>query len=215
MMLKNKESRDSILLIFMAVITIAFLVYLFVPGGKTKPNGHKPPNGNGKNGKPPIKKPVIKDPDNTDTEKNKRLNQLNLELETELKSLYTQIITSRHPFAFYSAETLKTLPAKFENETVEKFGKFSFNDLKDIVTLDFQENYSNTLKFNLYLTFFLVKLQEEQIDKIYPELPWPEFQKMPDLSPYILLGNELQEDYQLLPLLFYFRQLTHRLDLYP
>jgi hypothetical protein len=192
----------------MAIITLLFLLYIFLPSG---------PDKNGKNGKNPHdpnntgnKRPLKKLPDDpTGAEK---LEQLNVKIQNELVALYGAITSSPDPFNGYSTEGLEKLPALFESNLVDKLYKFSFSDLKDV---GFPENYSGPLKFNLYLSAFLLKLKQEEIEKKVAVLPWDQFQKMVDFSFYKLINNEVEADYQWLPVLFYFKQVANRLNVYP
>jgi hypothetical protein len=201
-MLKNKERRDSLLLVFMAIIMVIFLLYVFLPSGGGKKE-------NGKN-QDPGTKTLPEDSIRTSV-----LETLNREISAELKALYSTIISSPDPFEDLSTRALVNLPSRFKSELVDKLSNFSFNDLADIATWKFPVNYNDSLKFNLYLSFFLVKLKAEEIGKKCADLSWSEFEQRIDFTAYSLLKNEVTEDYQLLPVLFYFKLLTDRLNLYP
>jgi hypothetical protein len=102
-----------------------------------------------------------------------------------------------------------------ENNLVEKLYKFSFFDLHDIARLKFPESYSDSLKFNLFVSLFLIKIQEEFIEEAFLSLPKVEVEKLVDFDIYGLLGFEIEKDYQLIPVLFYFKHLVRQLNLYP
>lgn len=210
----KKERRDTLLLAFMGVIVIVFLVYTFVPFGGKKENDDGGNISIDKNDEKKIEIP----PKNTLPEDNtgeSLLNDLNKKIENQLAAIYASIIESDAPFENYNAEGLKGLPGEFKSPLVEKLFKFSFCDLNDIVLLEFPGSYSNSLKYNIFLALFLVKIQEEGIEKKLAELPGSEFEKMIRLDCSRLLNNEIEKDYQLIPVLFYFKAFLNRLSLYP
>jgi len=214
-MFKNKEKRDTLLLLFMLVITFAFLLYVFIPAGKKPPKEEKPdkPEKHEKATTTKQTSPAKTLPDEP-SEKDV-LEELNRHIESELKPLYTSILEKDNPFTQLNIDGLKKLSGKFQNQLVEKLFKFSFSDLNDYSTLVFPDTYSNTLKFNLYLSVFLVKIQEETIEKKFRELPDADFTNALNFRCYKLINNEVEYDHQLLPLIFYFRLLLQRQNLYP
>lgn len=215
-MFKSKERRDTVLLLFMAVITIVFLLYIFIPSGGKKDNGKKD-GPDGKKVKKEIKiqgKTTKKTLPDEPSEKS-ILEDLNRKIEEHLNAIYVDIMEADDPFANYNTKDLQNLPGEFQNKLVEKLYKFSFCDLNDIHTLEFPETYNNSLKLNLFISLFLLKTQEEKILKKYVQLPHSEFEKMIRFECYHLVNNELEKDYQLIPVLFYFKLLMQRLNLYP
>lgn len=215
-MLKNKERRDTILLAFMGIITLLFLLYIFIPSGDSgeKKNGNNGTNGkqnnNGKTTKPPEKIKLPKDYQSAE-----KLKQMNLEVKKQLIALHNVIVSSPEPFTNYATEGLKKLPALFKSKLVDRLYTFSFNDLKKFDSYEFPKSYGEPLKFNLFLSVFLLKLQEEGIENKISGLPWDEFTRQVDFTCYQLLKNEIEEDYQCLPVLFYFKQLAKRVNVYP
>jgi hypothetical protein len=215
-MFKSKETRDTVLLLFMAVITIVFLLYIFIPSGGKKENGKKD-DLDEKKIKKEIKIPAKtakKTLPNEPSEKSILMN-LNQKIEEQLNAIYVDIMEADDPFANYNSKDLQDLPGEFQNKLVEKLYKFSFWDLNDIPTLEFPETYSNSLKLNLFISLFLLKTQEEEILKKFVQLPRSEFEKMIHFECYHLVNNEIERDYQLIPVLFYFKLLMQRLNLYP
>lgn len=211
-MFKNKEIRDNVLLISMAVIVIFFLVYIFFPSGnentKKENNVNKPVNSvTPKKTKTPII-PV----GNVDENK---LQELNLSIEKEIGDIYLTILSSRSPFAEYKIEPLRKVIHETENEILKKYAKFSFFDLKDIMNIEFPEEYDGPCKFNIFLSMFLIKIVEEDAAQKLADLPKNEFEKNVDLSCYVLINNEIDRDYHVLPILFYFNLLLDRLNVYP
>ncbi|UCH96183.1 MAG: hypothetical protein JSV88_04820 [Candidatus Aminicenantes bacterium] len=214
-MLKSKESRDTLLLAFMALIVIGFLLYLFLPlrNGKEKTN-------NDKNKTPPPKemkrKPVkIKLPIETEPTEESILEEFNKKIEDQLDILCTGMLESETPFHNYDFQGLKTLLLGSKNSIVEKLYKYSFFDLNDIAGSKFPESYSDSLKFNLFLSLFLIKVKEEFIEEAFASLPQIQLEKLVDFAIYRLLDNEIEKNYQSLPLLFYFKHLIRQLNLYP
>ena len=197
-MLKDKEKRDTALLIFMAAITIIFILYIFIPFGNEEKKGDK----SDEQGEKIVKKEHFYD-------------ELNKKMERELHSVYLSILISTHPFENYRVETLENVFDEFKNDTLDKLSRFSFYDLKEILALPFPGEYTNPLKFNLFLSLFLIKQKEEGIIKKFGALPKNEFQRIIDFDFYQLVNNEVQKDYQFMPVLFYFTMLMKRLPIYP
>lgn len=215
-MFKSKERRDTVLLLFMAVITIVFLLYIFIPSCGKKDNGKKD-DPDGKKVKKEIKiqgKTTKKTLPDEPSEKS-ILEDLNRKIEEHLNAVYVDIMEADDPFANYNTRDLQNLPGEFQNKLVEKLYKFSFCDLNDIHTLEFPETYGNSLKLNLFISLFLLKTREEKILKKYVRLPHSEFEKMIRFECYHLVNNEIEKGYQLIPVLFYFNLLMQRLNLYP
>ncbi|UCH92786.1 MAG: hypothetical protein JSV88_21160 [Candidatus Aminicenantes bacterium] len=216
--LKSKEKRDTALLIVMAVVTILFLLYIFIPSnsGKEKNKTRKPIDR--KQQKKIEKKPPIKEEPLTklgDEEKKQLCDELNRRLKQELKVISHNIITSDTPFENLWLKGLNAILAEFKSDILNKFYKFSFYDLNDVVTLSFPCEPDDPLKFNIFLSMFLIKLEGEGIAKKLQEFSGKEFEEIININPYQLINNEVQEDYQLIPVLFYFNMLMKRLPIYP
>jgi hypothetical protein len=214
-MFKRKESRDTVLLAFMAVVVIAFLLYMFFPFGK----GKEKTNDN-KNQKPITNKikrspGELKLPDETEPTEKSILEAFSEKIAAQLSPVFADIMKSEDPFRHYNTESLKTLLLESGNNLVEKLYKFSFFDLNDIARLKFPESYSDSLKFNLFVSLFLIKIQEEFVEEAFLSLPKVEVKKLVDFNIYRLLGFEIEKDYQLIPVLFYFKHLVLQLNLYP
>jgi len=218
-MLKNKERRDSFLLGFMAIITLGFLLYVFVPwgsGNDTTAAAAKKENSNNDNNNIGNSSNVAAakvSPD--DPSVNSILIQLNNSLQKELELVYNSIHQSDDPFSSYSVEPLLNLAVQLANPVVDKLFKFSFADLKTVPTLTFPDSYSNSLKFNLYLSVFLIRIRDENSEQKFMQMPDSLFREATDFEIYSLLNNEVEYEYQLLPVLFYFKLLVKRLNYYP
>jgi hypothetical protein len=214
-MFKSKESRDTVLLAFMAVVVIAFLLYTFFPTGKGKEKTNDNKNQNPITNK--IKKSTgkITLPEETEPTEKTILEEFSEKIAAQLNALFTRILESEDPFRDLDIQSLKTLLLSSENTLVEKLYKFSFFDLPDIARLKFPDSYSDSLKFNLFVSLFLIKIQEEFIEEAFLSLPKVEVEKLVDFDIYRLLGFEIEKDYQLIPILFYFKHLVRQLNLYP
>lgn len=236
---KEKDKRDSALLIGMAVITIAFMVYIFVPMGKKEKKAPEPepPKTTAaqetalEEEPQPTPKPVLrlfpkrkkkKEPEPVIEEPKEdpllaMLRDLNDKLDRQLKQVYSQFIKSRTSFAELPVKDLEKILKDFHHDTIDKLFKFSFYDLNQLASFRFPEQFNQpeTLRFNLFLSMFLVKLREEKIVDKFGELTDGEFESMVNVDAYGLLGNEPQEDYHLIPILFYFKELSKRLPVYP
>jgi hypothetical protein len=215
-MFKSKERRDTVLLLFMAVIIIVFLLYIFIPSAGKKDNG-KNDVPDGKKVKKEIKIPAKTTGKTLSAEPSEKniLEDLDREIEEQLNAVYIDILEADDPFANYNTENLQNLPGEFQDKLVEKLYKFSFCDLNDIPTLEFPETYNNSLRLNLFLSLFLLKSREEEILKKYAQLPHSEWEKMIRFECYRLVNNEIEKGYQLIPVLFYLKLLMQRLNLYP
>lgn len=214
-MFKRKESRDTVLLVFMAVVTIAFLLYIFFPSGKGKEKTNDNKNKNPITNKIRKSTGEIKLPEETEPTEKSILEAFSEKIVTQLNPVFAGMMKSEDPFRHYNTESLKTLLLESENNLVEKLYKFSFFDLNDIARLKFPESYSDSLKFNLFVALFLIKIQEEFIEEAFLSLPKVELEKLVDFDIYGLLGYEIEKDYQLIPVLFYFKHLVLQLNLYP
>jgi hypothetical protein len=214
-MFKSKESRDTVLLAFMAVVVIAFLLYTFFPTGKGKEKANDNKNQSPITNK--IKKSTgkITLPEETEPTEKSILEEFSEKIAAQLNPVFTKILESEDPFRDLNTQSLKTLLLSSENNLVEKLYKFSFFDLPDIARLKFPESYSDSLKFNLFVSLFLIKIQEEFIEEAFISLPKVEVEKLVDFDIYRLLGFEIEKDYQLIPILFYFKHLLRQLNLYP
>lgn len=220
--LKDKEKRDTALLIAMGLITIVFLLYIFLPAGSGKNIETPVKTGDGnqkKQQEKAEKKPPVKEPPPTGKKKEEDhfCDLLNEKLEYELNSVYLGILVSNDPFENFWVETLENVLGEFknDNDTLSKFRKFSFYDLNDIATLPIPPEFNDTLKFNLLVSLFLIKMKEEGITKKFETLSNTELRKTIKFDFYKLLGNEVQKDYQLMPILFYYTVLMKRLNIYP
>lgn len=214
-MFKRKESRDTVLLVFMAVVTIAFLLYIFFPSGKEKEKTNDNKNQNLTINKTKKSTGKIILPEETEPTEKHILEEFSEKIATQLNSVFANIPESEDPFRDYNTQSLKTLLLGSENNLVEKLYKFSFFDLPDIARLKFPESYSDSLKFNLFVSLFLIKIQEEFIEEAFMSVPKVEVEKLVDFDIYRLLGFEIEKDYQLIPVLFYFKYLVRQLNLYP
>lgn len=220
-MLKNKELRDNTLLIVMGVVVLIFLVYIFIPsGGKGGDNDKSNGEATHEKKSPPDKiekKHGEKDKDDAYP------NQMNRLLEFRLKETFQFILNSNRPFEKYSDGLLKktfldavALVKDPELQTLlKKYHKISFEDLADIFTFQFPTEFKPELRFNLFLTQFLIQVRLEKALQRLGELSSGDLAAQIDFRCYRLLRNELLKDYQALPILFYFTALLDRMNIYP
>lgn len=214
--LKNKEKRDTALLIFMGAIMIAFLIYIFVPFGPAEKKKTNKANKTGqKKTQKTVKKPPVKDTPPVEEKDAQLPPGLDEKIKNELNSLYLSIMMSKEPFENYRTEALQNVLDECKNDTLNRLYKFSFYDLNEMVSMPLPEEYCDSLRINLFLSLFLIKLKEEGIVKKVESLPIPECEKMINLDFYELVGNEVQQDFQLTPVLFYFTMIVKRLPVYP
>lgn len=216
--MKSKERRDTLLLIAMAIIFILFLVYLFVPlGHRNSESAEGRTDGAGDQ----IKKPRIRK-----TGQDFFLD-LNRRIETELAEILVSLKKSPQPFRDYPVDGLKKIlfpsadPADISKEliplyeVINKASRINFYDLKDIFEFDFPKGADNTLIFNLYTALFMIKLREENVLREIHEFPDTVFKRIVNCCPYLRIKNEIEKDFQSLPVLFYFSMLLQRLDMFP
>ena len=100
-------------------------------------------------------------------------------------------------------------------EYIKKANRLSFYDLNEMIKFEFPPDVNAILKFNLYLSLFMIKTKEEKIEQEIVELPDVVFIKIVNFIPYLLINNEIETDFQCLPLLFYFSTMVKRLNIYP
>ncbi len=221
-MLKSKERRDTFLLIAMGIIFILFLVYLFVPLGNkspepvetgTKPSENKKKKPVNMSNIPPITGDVLAG--------------FNERIETELEGVLDFLKQSPRPFQNYPVDGLKSVlfPAVDQTDTdqdlfslfevIQKVQRINFYDLKDIFEFNFPEGVDHTLIFNLYTGLFMLKLREGKLIREITEFPDTMFKRIVNCWPYLQINNEIEKDFQSLPVLFYFYMLLQRLDIFP
>jgi len=214
-MLKNKEIRDNVLLISMAIITIAFLVYLFSPfQGEEKEPPIKDNISTQQTGQPSQNSPRIIEVPREDNNPD-QFSLFSKELERELVDIYLTILSSPTPFETYSPEKLKSILENHQGQLFSKYIKFSFIDLGQIVNFDLPPEFNGETRFNIYLALFLIKIKEELIIPHFKEFTQAEFESRIPLTTYSLLDNQLEKDYHVIPFLFYFKLLLDRIDLFP
>ncbi|MCP4213139.1 MAG: hypothetical protein GY765_00715 [bacterium] len=217
--MKNKDVRDIGLLLFMIGITLLFLLYIFLPDGESK-NKKVKAKEEPKKEQPVKETPTEEAPLKVENKVDSIYKLLGDALTRELNTIYNAVLESNTPFEELSIrvlqETLSTFPTNTETgELMQLSLKFGFRDLPGILQLPFPESFSGNLKFKLYLSLFLIKLKEERMVGKVLGLPAPEFKGLINFDLYKLVNDEIQEDYQALPVLFYFTMLMRDLHIYP
>jgi hypothetical protein len=209
--MKTKDKRDFALMIFMAIITIIFLVYIFLPsGGKTN---EKPPDV-GNSTKHQNKQELSRDGISTNKTADfySKLNDIIVE---ELNSIYLNSTSSEQAFEDYYVDNIRMILIQSENFISDKLLKISFYNLNDIINFDFPAELTNPMKFNIFLSLFLIKTKEEAILTKLRGLPQSEWNRIIDFDFYHLINHEVYKEYQLLPVLLYFTELVKDLHIYP
>ncbi len=222
-MLKTHDQRSIFILVVMLIIIILFFVYLFVPFGEKGTNEEKSDFLKKKAHKT-IKKSTLKLKEEKSSDN--IFYKFNLKIEDELNEIYKSIIGSNETFIDYKTERLKEIINGPEIE--KKMGKdqkafvkilnwlkkLSFFDLNEIKELDFPESIDKRLKFNIYVSIFLIKIKEEEIFESINEFSNKKFEKIVDLKIYDLINNEVDQNFQILPILFFFNNIVKRVNVY-
>jgi hypothetical protein len=221
-LLKNKERRDTLLLIAMAIICILFLVYLFVPLGR---DGQNPVDGDAVPDNDKVSKRIeLSDNHQTDPD---GFTEFSNRIEKELNHVLVFLKESPRPFQDYPIEGLKKILfppnslAVVSNElaalyqVIQKAYRINFYDLKDMFDFEFPPGVNNYFIFNLYTGLFMVKLREEGVLREIDEFPDTMFKRIVNCCSYVRIKNEIEKDYQSMPVLFYFYLLIQRLDIFP
>lgn len=223
-MFKNKEKRDTLLLVIMAIVILLFIIYLIIPFGK----GEQKKSDIGSSG-----------PEKTEENKTTTISQSKLEksrnildtfngiLENELTNIYDYLLTSAKTFELYPVknlrkiieefmrlEDLKTGEQKFFN-IITAFRKISFYDLPDIQKSEYPEGISKELRFNVYLSLILEKIREENIIEDFQGLIDKQFVRIIDFGFYGLIDNRVKKNFQLIPVIFFFKLFSERFSLFP
>lgn len=239
--LKDKNKRDSALLGFMILIILAFILYIFLPGGR--------PGGGAGLGKmmgssggaiasdsAPRKTPVsvqrrseVANPEHAPgavspagaedslASRIENLALINEQFGQCLAAVYRDQAETGLTFTGIPAQELRRLLALLENPLIDRLLKFNFFDLNAIPSGDFPQEYIHIgpLRFNIFTALFLIKISEENIAARMAEFSFTELIPLVELDCYRLLNQEILENHQLLPLLFYFKILAQRLPVYP
>ena len=214
-MLKTQDQRSIFILVVMLIVITLFFVYLFVPSGEKEKHEKK---------RDFLVKRVKPLTENRPSKN--MLYEFNSEIENELNEIYKSVIESNETFIDYKTERLKEIINKPGIE--KKMGKdlrafvkilnwlkkLSFFDLNEIKELDFPESVDKRLKFNIYVSIFLIKIKEEEIFETINEFSNKEFKKKVDLKIYDLINNEIDQDFQILPILFFFNNIVKRINIY-
>lgn len=216
-MLKSKESRDTLLLIIMAIVIIVFFLYIFLPQ-KTSNNKESDINKIKTNKTEKITKTKpndLKINESPVTPETQFLENLNLRIENELNLISKEILTPELTFSTYNINNLKSILLNANTDIMSHLYQFSFFDLNDMLQFKFPDFYSSTTRFNLFVSLFLIKTREELIEEAFDTLQKLELAKITDFRIYHLIENNIKKEYQLIPILFYFKHLIHQLDIFP
>ncbi len=206
-MLKSKKNRDSALLIFMALVTIIFLLYIFFPSGEKKPD----------------KGDNIRNKKNSDLQSTPDINvegseTIFSEIRSLLKTYFMEISTGDRSLLLIPDEELEGhLLSKVKGEQlkiIEKSLKFRFRDLGQALDSFKYLNYSDKEKFDLYISLFLIRIKREGIIERAENYSSDEAVKILDLDPYTFIGNEVDENYRSIPIIIFSEILIKRTDIF-
>lgn len=208
-MFKSKKNRDSVLLAFMALIVILFVLYIIFPQEKKTLKEEVPVTLQGKNGIKDIK---------SGPGKNEYAGDHNELLRKELRTIFNMVSSAEKGINLISVKEINSVFVLLKENTegcpVDKLLRYSFRDLGQIATTDCGGKTSNFNKFDIYIALFLVRLNRENIIDRSVNNTIAEINELVNLNPYQLINNEIEEDYQLLPLMIFTSLIVNKLDIF-
>lgn len=208
-MFKSKKNRDSALLIFMALVMVAFLLYLFFPTG---------PEDNGKE-KPPVKKIRKEVPR---PEKDKEATEEKTDLFKDLRIIFRDYFSGINtgditlgdiPRQTIEEELRKSLATQYE-DLIHRALKYRLQDMDRAMDVFEGSDLSGPDRFDLYTALFLVRASAEDITGRCLNFTSDEVVSLLNLKYYSLIGNEAAENYQTLPVLIFADMLVKRADIF-
>ncbi len=207
-MFKSKKNRDSALLIFMALVIVAFLLYLFFPSkGKTE--------GKEKNPVSHIKKIPKQISDNKVevVEENKFA-----ELRDLLKTYFNEVNTGDRVISRIPSEKLEevlrsVLMEKFSEE-IGRSLKYRLRDIDRALDVFKDSEISDIEKFDMYIALFLIKAANEDIIGRSINFTIDEIKSLLNLKHYKLINNEATENYQTIPVIIYADMIVNKTDIF-
>ncbi|MCK4889148.1 MAG: hypothetical protein KAS97_04395 [Candidatus Aminicenantes bacterium] len=207
-MFKSKKNRDSALLIFMALVTVAFLLYLFFPSnGKT-----------GEKDKIPVKH-IKKNSEQISVEKvEERVENKFGELRDIFKTYFNEVNTGDRVISRIPSEKLEeTLRSVLMEKFSEEIGrslKYRFRDINRAVDIFKDSDLSNIEKFDMYIALFLIKAANEDIIGRSINFTTDEIMSLLNLKHYELINNEASENYHAIPVIIYADLLIKKTDIF-
>ncbi len=218
-MFGNKEKRDYALLIFMALVVIIFMAYLFLPSGDKKNVAdaiaatQNLPDIN--SGEPPHTERA----DDFFIAYNARIEgalAAFFQHLDNLESLPESPAPDDIESSLYDTQLLdkKGGDCGKLSEVLEKIKRLSVYNLKELLLLDFPKSFSKRFRYNVYTAALLQKVPAEHLSIRVNALSNQEMRDLLDFSFLDLIGNELEKDFQALPILLYFELLLKRLNIY-
>lgn len=207
-MFKSKKNRDSVLLIFMALVTVAFLLYLFFPGGQK----------DSKKDKVPVKKIVrsLNLPDN------KKSDEGNESVFRQLREIFigyfNEVNTGDRAVNLIPAEEIEkelrsSLGEKYSEE-VGKSLKYRLLDIDRAIDVFKDSDLSDSEKFELYIALFLIKATNEDVIGRCLNFTSDEMTSLLNLKHYSLINNEATENYHTIPVIIYADMLANKSDIF-
>ncbi len=216
-MFGNKDKRDYALLLFMGLVILLFLAYLFIPSGKAK---DFPDNRYfaGNSSMPTIEGVAPGSKKNSFSSYNKRLEGDLTAVFASLDNLelLSALPTPEIEASLYNVDTknARTKETALLSDVLQKIRRLSVINLKEILELNFPDGFKDRFRFNVYTAALLSKISNENVGGRLNEASNQEIQELLDFSLFDLIGNEIEKDYQALPVLLYFELLMERINLY-
>lgn len=207
-MFKSKKNRDSALLIFMALVTVAFLLYIFFPGGQKDEKRDKV-----------LVNKVMKDLDLPVNEKGEEGNEILFRQLREIFRIYfNEFNTGDRSLNLIPAEELeKELRSSLNKKYSEEIGrslKYRLLDMDRAINVFKDSDLSDFEKFDLYIALFLIKSANEDIIGRSLNFTSDEIASFINLNHYILIKNEATENYQTIPVIIYADMLVKKIDIF-
>lgn len=207
-MFKSKKNRDSALLIFMALVTVAFLLYLFFPSDSKT----------GKKDKIPVKHIVTNSKQTTENKVEKTSENKFGELRDIFRTYFNEVNTGDRVIGRIPSEKLEEI---LRNELKEKFSeeierslKYRFRDINRAIDVFKDTEISDIEKFDMYIAFFLIKAANEDIISRSINFTIDEIISLLNLKHYKLIKNEAVENYHAIPVLIYADILIKKADIF-
>ena len=206
-MFKSKKNRDSVLLIFMALVTVVFLLYIFFPSGQKDEEK-----------KIPVKKEIERSDLGIKIENENKAENEFFGLREILKKYFNEINTGDRSINLIPAEELESelrsaLKGRYASETGRAL-KYRFRDINRAVDIFKDSEIPAEEKFDIYLALFLIRSAEEDIIARSINFTSDDLISLIDLNSYNLINNEAAENYQTIPIVIYADMLVKKSDIF-
>ena len=207
-MFKSKKNRDSALLIFMALVMVAFLLYLFFPSASGNENNGNVPVKKIKRGKPPIQKQEVVEEDKS----------LFMTLREIFRGYFNGVNTGDRAITDIPADKIdeelrRSLEEKYSEE-IERALKYRLRDLDRAIDVFKDTELSDPDKFDLYIALFMLRSSREDIIGRSLNFTSDEMKSLLNLKHYSLINNEATENYHAIPVIIYADILIIKVDMF-